>query len=119
MKKINLFLLLLLMVCCKPKVEVVDKTDHYEQIINELNIKLVVAEDSIATLNNIISIKEEAYNATLNNLAACDSSNSTLRAELFIVNYKLGRIKEYTEIVRKNPSQITFLRGWINRVLED
>ena len=37
---------------------------------------------------------------------------------LFIERYKIERVKYYTKIVEKNPSQSVFLRGWINRVLK-
>lgn len=42
----------------------------------------------------------------------------SLQERLFVAEYKLGRIKAYKEIVDRNPSQIKFLKGWINRVLE-
>ena len=120
MKKINLFIILfLILVGCEPKDKVVDQSYYYEQIINDLNAQVVAAQDSIVVLNNIIVAKEEAYNTTLENLKMCDSSNVNLKAELFVANYKLGRIKEYSDIVKRNPSQVKFLRGWINRVLED
>lgn len=42
----------------------------------------------------------------------------SLQERLFVAEYKLGRIKAYKEIVDRNPSQIKFLKGWINRVLK-
>ena len=119
MKKISLFVLFVILFGCEPKNKLVDKTYYYEQTIEDLNAKLIAAEDSIVVLNNIIIAKEEVYNITMQNFRICDSSNVSLKSELFVANYKLGRIKEYNEIVRKNPSQVKFLRGWINRVLED
>jgi hypothetical protein len=41
----------------------------------------------------------------------------SLYAKLLVANYKLERVRFYSDIVRKNPSQVKFLRGWINRVL--
>lgn len=42
----------------------------------------------------------------------------SLQERLFVAEYKLGRIKAYKEIADRNPSQIKFLKGWINRVLK-
>ena len=38
--------------------------------------------------------------------------------DLFITNYKLGRIKYYNDIAAKG-NNIKYLRGWINRVLNE
>lgn len=42
----------------------------------------------------------------------------SLQEQLFITKYKLERIKYYNDIATKG-NNITFLRGWINRVLKD
>ena len=44
----------------------------------------------------------------------CDS----LTGELQVANYKLERIRYYNDVAKKN-NNIVFLRGWINRVLND
>jgi len=36
---------------------------------------------------------------------------------LFIERYKIERIKYYNKIVQKNKTQLKFLSGWINRVV--
>lgn len=61
-------------------------------------------EDSIATLN-----ADKAYYQYV-----IDS----LEEEVFLANYKLERIAEYNRIAAQG-NNITFLRGWINRVLND
>ncbi|MDY7026631.1 MAG: putative peptidoglycan-binding domain-containing protein, partial [Pseudomonadota bacterium] len=38
--------------------------------------------------------------------------------EKFKLYYALSKIRRYSEIVRRNPSQVKFLRGWINRTIE-
>ena len=106
-------------VSCKPKTENVDQSYYYEQVINNLFAELEAANDSIASLNTKIEFKDSLYNIAINNLNTCDSSNINLRSELFVANYKLGRIKEYCDIVKRNKTQLQFLRGWIVRVLED
>ena len=44
--------------------------------------------------------------------------NDSLSAKLFQSNFKLERVRYYTNIVRKNPSQIKFYKGWIIRAIE-
>lgn len=49
------------------------------------------------------------------NAYKCDT---TISAELFVAKYKLERIRHYTNIVDKNPTNLKFYKGWIKRVLE-
>ena len=42
----------------------------------------------------------------------------SLGEDLFIAKYKLGRIKYYNDIAAKG-NNIKYLRGWINRVLNE
>ncbi len=49
------------------------------------------------------------------NAYKCDT---TMDAELFIAKYKLERIKYYNKVAAKG-NNIRFLRGWINRVLNE
>lgn len=120
MKKISIALCLIICaISCKPKIEDVDQSYYYEQIINDMSTQLQVANDSIVSLNKILAVKDSSYFENLNSLHNCDSTNTTLRSELFVANYKLGRIKEYCDIVKRNSSQLQFLRGWIIRVLDE
>lgn len=45
-------------------------------------------------------------------------ADTTISAELFVVKYKLERIRYYNNIAAKG-NNIKYLRGWINRVLND
>lgn len=45
-------------------------------------------------------------------------ADTTISAELFVAKYKLERIRYYNDIAAKG-NNIKFLRGWINRVLND
>ena len=122
MKKVSLILILLLgIISCKPKI--INSQVNCDAILlhkcDSINTELNIAKDSIICLNELLKTKDESYENYLKSLKQCDSSNATLRAELFVANYKLGRIKEYCELVKKDNTQIKFLRGWINRVLED
>ena len=122
MKKVSLILILLLgIISCKPKIT--NSQVNYDAILqykcDSINTELNIAKDSIISLNELLKTKDESYENYLKSLKQCDSSNATLRAELFVANYKLGRIKEYCNIVKKNNSQLQFLRGWIVRVLDE
>ena len=64
-------------------------------------------------------VDKEKYNITVSNLHTCDSTNVVLRDELLIANYKLGRIQSYCDIVKRDNTQLKYLRGWISRVLEN
>lgn len=75
--------------------------------LNRLNEELYDANYSsevIDSLNIIIDSKTHI----------CDS----LKGELDVVNFKLERIKYYNDVAAKN-NNIKFLRGWINRVIND
>lgn len=42
---------------------------------------------------------------------------NNIGSDLFVANYKLGRIKYYNDIAK--GTNIKYLRGWINRVLNE
>ena len=42
----------------------------------------------------------------------------SLRTKLFLVNYKIEKVKFYTRLVDKKPSQMVFYKGWIIRAVE-
>lgn len=44
-------------------------------------------------------------------------SNDSLTGKLQVANYKLERIRYYNDVAKRG-SNIKFLRGWINRVLD-
>lgn len=119
--KILLLISLAFIISCKSKVsnETIKPDAVLRYKYDSINTELIIAKDSIIYLNNLIKTKDKSCENCFESLRQYDSSNTNLRAELFIANYKLGRIKEYCELVRKDNTQIKFLRGWINRVLED
>ena len=42
---------------------------------------------------------------------------NSIDAEIFSLRFSLLKVKRYRDIVESNPSQLKFLKGWINRVL--
>lgn len=76
-------------------------------------------KENIKIINDTIyveSIKE--INKYIIKYDSIENINDSLNSELFILKYKLGRIKEYNEIAAKG-NNIKYLRGWINRVLNE
>ena len=61
---------------------------------------------------------------TIEELRRCQDSlriirtDSTMSGELFVAKYKLERIRYYNDIAAKG-NNIKYLRGWINRVLNE
>lgn len=77
----------------------------------------VPIKDTISDKSNITRIVELEYKCSL----LQDSLNSvkdSIGEDLFVAKYKLGRIKYYNDIAAKG-NNIKYLRGWINRVLNE
>ena len=70
---------------------------------------IIVRDTVYITINNTDS-------TTIDSLS---DENRKLKEDLFVANYKLERIKSYTDIVDRNSSQIKFYKGWIKRVLNN
>lgn len=77
----------------------------------------VPVKDTISEKTNIARIVELKHKCNL----LQDSLNlvkDSIGEDLFVARYKLGRIKYYNDVAAKG-NNIKFLRGWINRVLND
>lgn len=80
-------------------------------------IVYVPVKDTINEQENIAKIIRLEYELSLYK----DSLNyirDSLGQDLFIANYKLTKIKEYNRLAG-NGNNIKFLRGWINRTLNE
>lgn len=87
--------------------------------VDVMTKELLVKDKTIDSLNFVLNDIDSTYTIAITNLDSCSVSNNQLRSELFIANYKLGRIEEYCNIVKRNNTQLKYLRGWITRVLEN
>lgn len=78
-------------------------------------IKYVTVIDSTCVKD--VVYYQEVLRRTQDSLNAykCDT---TMDAELFIAKYKLERIKYYNKVAAKG-NNIKYLRGWLNRVLNE
>ena len=66
------------------------------------------------TIDSLIYYREQ-LKRTQDSLAYVKDS---LGEDLFVARYKLGRIKYYNQVAAKG-NNIKYLRGWINRVLNE
>lgn len=74
-------------------------------------------KDTISDNSNVIRIinLERELQLTRDSL---NSIRDSIGEDLFVARYKLARIKYYNNIAAKG-NNIKFLRGWINRVLNE
>lgn len=127
----NLILILLfLVVGCKPKYQdtPVMKSDTQTEILTRLNStqenldrcmeSVNKASLVIDSLNKLKVVKNETEN--LDQKKIIDSLkviNNKLGKELLHNKLIIQNAKYYLNIANKNPSQQKFLRGWMNRAL--
>lgn len=90
-------------------------------VSNRIDTKIETLNKQIDSLNFVIY----DYENLVINLQENDSTQyykadrDSLYNKLLVSNYKLMRIQEYCNIVKRDNTQLKYLRGWINRVLED
>ena len=111
----------------------------YTLVIIETVIRVVVIAIAIAALVSITSCSttpvEKIIYVSVTDSTCVDSliyykeqlrrtkdslsyTKDSLGEDLFVAKYKLGRIKYYNDIAAKG-NNIKYLRGWINRVLNE
>ena len=83
----------------------------------ENKVIYVPVKDTISDNSNVIRIinLERELQLTRDSL---NSIRDSIGEDLFVARYKLARIKYYNNIAAKG-NNIKFLRGWINRVLNE
>ena len=114
----------LLIGACTPKTTTVPTIELYKYEAlqlrcDSLESSLFVAKDTINVLDSIIKQRDSLIVLTQQNYDEIVEQNIGLRTDVTEMNFKILRIKEYCDIVKKNNSQLKYLRGWIMRVLED
>lgn len=96
-------------------ITVVVKYDD-DKLLRPIKEVIYVPTPDSMTIQEVIYLKEE--------LRRCQDSlriirtDSTMSSELFVAKYKLERIRYYNEIAGKG-NNIKYIRGWINRVLNE
>lgn len=76
----------------------------------EIEIVTVIDSTKVFELRDSINMLQDSLMIYKNDTVA--------KSELFILRYKLERIKYYNKIAG-NGNNVKFLRGWINRVIEE
>jgi hypothetical protein len=71
--------------------------------------------------DSIIAVNAKIQNDLKDSLAVYQelvikwkTRSDTLNSRLFISNMKVTKCKYYLDIVNRNPTQIKYLRGWLN-----
>lgn len=77
----------------------------------------VPVKDTITDKQNVTRIIELEHKLKLTRDSLIIAKDS-LGEDLFVAKYKLNRIKYYNDIAAKG-NNIKYLRGWINRVLNE
>ena len=77
-----------------------------------------IYNSTVDSLNNEIIQDEEFIQCYKNKVDSYEILVDSLYEDIDIYKIKLDRIKEYNRIAGKG-NNITFLRGWINRVLNE
>jgi len=83
--------------------------------VPEPTIVYIPVEDTINAVK-VVNLTEE-LRRTRDSLNAY-KNDTAISEELFIAKFKLEKIKYYNDIAAKG-NNIKFLRGWINRTLEE
>lgn len=96
------------------------KNCNKNKIIKEYETTIVykdsIYNSTVDSLNNEIRKDEELMQYYKNQVDSYEILVDSLYEDIDIYKIKLDRIKEYNRIAGKG-NNITFLRGWINRVL--
>lgn len=111
---------MVLLSCTKQQQETLASCSHesYFTIISDLQDSIAYRDSIIAERQHTIdSLKEQTFIIEDRYHYMFRSRDSVAR-KLLVDEYKLERIKNYNNIAAKG-NNIKFLRGWINRVLND
>lgn len=117
MKKYILLVIILLITTCQPAENnqqnpaPIDSIKLLQEQTLHLQLLIELRSDSIKHLTDSIVLLQSRVKEL--------EADTIMSAECFVAQYKLERIKYYMNIANKNPSQRQFLRGWINRVLNE
>lgn len=114
----------LLIGSCTPKATSVPTIELYKYEAlqlrcDSLEYSLSNAKDTIHVLDSIVKQQEILIENVQHDYDEILGQNADMRTNLAEMNFKILRIKEYCDIVKRDNTQLKYLRGWINRVLED
>lgn len=90
----------------------------YKGLKHETNKTIAELESKLETASNEVEIYKNKILSLEDNIKVYKDSIVSINEDLVVYKFKLERIKEYNTIAAK-PNQLQFLRGWINRVIND
>lgn len=90
----------------------------YNWRLDSLSIETEIYKDSINIYIDSINNLNINYIKLYNEFIELSKYTDSITEELLISKYKLDQINQYNQIAAKN-NNIKYLRGWINRVLEN
>lgn len=114
----------LLIGACTPKATVVPTIELYkyealQSRCDSLENSLLATKDSVHVLDSIVQQQKLAIENAQHDYVEILEQNADMRTTIAEMNFKVLRIKEYCNIVKRDNTQLKYLRGWISRVLED
>ena len=122
MRKLQILLIFsFLLIGCGKKIETIvidaDKVNRMYQdsttrVIDSLYRELSIKQDYIDLYDAELAKRDERIKLYADSLRDAN-------ANTFYYKYKLERIKKYTDIVDKKPSQMKYYKGWIKRTLNN
>lgn len=92
-----------------------------KETYQRLDIEAKQARNEVIIYKNYLLSMQDSINLYKDRLSIIQQYKDSiivLNEELFIAKYKLERIKEYNRIAA-DKTQLQFLRGWINRTLNN
>lgn len=107
---ICLSIIIILSICCIS----LHKNNVYSPVEK---IVYVPVQDTVSERTNIATIIRLEYDLALTQ-DSLRMAKDSIGEDLVVARIKLARIKEYNRIAAKG-NNIKYLRGWINRVLND
>ena len=122
MKKLQILLIFsFLLISCGRRIETividVDKVnrnyqDSTTKVIDSLYRQLSIKQDCIDLYEVELAKRDEKIKLYIDSI-------KDAKANTFYYKYKLERIRKYTDIVDKKPSQMKYYKGWIKRTLNN
>lgn len=122
MKKLQILLIFsFLLISCGRRIETIvidaDKVnrnyqDSTTKVIDSLYRQLSIKQDYIDLYEAELAKRDEKIKLYIDSI-------KDAKANIFYYKYKLERIRKYTDIVDKKPSQMKYYKGWIKRTLNN